>query len=452
MAAFTSDDTTELLKNGFYGQGVPPATTGYGAHGTIPQLPDPVNTAIGATQGNISNVGNIGALGAGLTKISAQDALDQYTANFPNYMALTNQASQNALAHEQGQLTQGTKNLLWQQGAERGVGMGAIDSPNNDAALLRALGLTAEQLQSQGAQERAGLYATTPTGPQFNPSSMLVTPKDEQDAASMQAIYNSAPNPDLAAAEALRLLKEGLDKGGGGPPAPPPGPGPVIPPPKTPPPDNRDIPGGNYNTTPNKGDHVFTNPDGSKIIVHPDGTTTNVPADTSNRVGPNPLQGPNINPSTGAFTGGFQGPNVDPVTGRFTGGFQGANIDPLTGGFSGGYQGPNINPVTGGFQGGYQGPAINPVTGGFQGGFQGPLIDPLTGTYTGDGSDQNYPDYAQFPYENYTDSGAGATDPNYDSALWGDYSGYLDEPPPTNTSDYTDWAAEQNAYWYGEEP
>lgn len=57
-----------------------------------------------------------------------------------------------------GKLSQSLKDQLWQAGAERGVAMGSPEGANTNAALLRAMGLTTEQLQQQGLTNLNAAY------------------------------------------------------------------------------------------------------------------------------------------------------------------------------------------------------------------------------------------------------------------------------------------------------
>jgi hypothetical protein len=109
------------------------------------------------------------------------------------------QATTNVGNELQGQVPDDVIRLLQQQGAERGVAGGqGPDSPNTNASYLQALGLTSLGMQDRGMQGFHQLYADTPIGPQFNPSSMMVTPEQQQAAQLAANQEAAAPDPELA--------------------------------------------------------------------------------------------------------------------------------------------------------------------------------------------------------------------------------------------------------------
>jgi hypothetical protein len=155
-------------------------------------------------------------LAAGLGKASAVDPQTQLTANLPGYQGLTQAASANIASDLAGQVPQDVINLLWQQSAERGAGQGLGPmAPNTNAAYLRALGLTSMGLKAQGQQELTGAIGRTPTGPLFDPSSMLVSPAAQQAAQEAANTLGAAPIPASAAATNLAALTRGLNQGRG---------------------------------------------------------------------------------------------------------------------------------------------------------------------------------------------------------------------------------------------
>lgn len=186
-----------------------------GAYGGIPTVPDPTDTARQAISGGISSLSDLYSLGTGLSNITAAEARNQYEQNLPGYGALTSKASSNIGEDLAGTLPADVVALLQSSAAERGVSTGSPDSPNSNAAYLRAMGLTSLGRKDLGQQELTAAIGRTPTGPLFNPASMLVTPDQQQAAAAAQDLYNSAPNPFLAAQERKRLALEGLGAGAG---------------------------------------------------------------------------------------------------------------------------------------------------------------------------------------------------------------------------------------------
>ena len=201
-----------------------PPLTGLGAiynptaYGTVPQVPLPTTTAPGAIAGNLGNLGSLYGLSQGVGAASGAGAAAQYSSLLPGLSGYLGQAGGNVATELSGQLPQDVINQIEQAGAERGVATGSPGSPNSNAAMLKALGLTSLGLEEQGATDLSRLIGETPTGPAFNPASMLVTPEQQQQAAAANAIYKSAPDPYAAAMANLAASQYGVPgatKGGG---------------------------------------------------------------------------------------------------------------------------------------------------------------------------------------------------------------------------------------------
>jgi hypothetical protein len=162
-------------------------------------ISNPTATAGNAIAGNEANLAGIYGLTVGADEAGAAGAASQYQMNLPDYTGMLTQATSNVTNELQGQVPQDVINLLQQQGAERGVATGqGPGGPNTNASYLQALGLTSLGLENQGLQGFAQLYADTPVGPQFSPSSMLVTPEQEQAAQLASNEEAAAPDPELS--------------------------------------------------------------------------------------------------------------------------------------------------------------------------------------------------------------------------------------------------------------
>lgn len=189
--------------------------SGAGAFGKVPTVPDPTSTQGGVIQGNMANLANLyGLTGSLNTEIAKQAALP-FQLNLPNYQQNIGQESKNTTGLLQGQIPQDVANQLAQQAAERGIATGSIGSPNANAALMRALGVTSLGLQQQGAQNLSQQIAQTPTGQQFNPASFLVTPAEQQEAAYLASLYAAAPSPGAGQRANLNSFLQGLGGLGG---------------------------------------------------------------------------------------------------------------------------------------------------------------------------------------------------------------------------------------------
>ncbi len=193
---------------------------GQGAFGTVPQIPDPNDTAAAAISGNMGNMAGLYGLTNQLNTLIGNQARLPYELNLPNYTAMTGASSDNILSQLHGQVPTDVSNQLQQLGAERGISTGSIGSPNANTALMRALGLTSLGLQQQGEGNLTAAIGRTPTGKQFDPSSFLVNPADQQMAQFYANLFKAAPDPTAAGNAGIeKLLKGlglGLGAGGGG--------------------------------------------------------------------------------------------------------------------------------------------------------------------------------------------------------------------------------------------
>lgn len=176
--------------------------------------------------------------------------------SIPNYNAMNRSSSANTQALLAGQIPQDVKNALAQSAAERGIATGTMGSSNANTALMRALGRTSLDLQSQGEKQFSDSIGRTPMAPLFNigaqqmpgltsptlpgmPAGFDVTrlfssPEDIMNSSWMQSVIANAPDPKAAADEASRKAMElinGLRPGGfGGPVGPGGGPAASAPP------------------------------------------------------------------------------------------------------------------------------------------------------------------------------------------------------------------------------
>lgn len=150
--------------------------------------------------------------------------------SIPNYNAMNRSSSANTQALLAGQIPQDVKNALAQSAAERGVATGTMGSSNANTALMRALGRTSLDLQSQGEKQFSDSIGRTPMAPLFNigaqqmpgltsptlpgmPASFDVTklfssPEDIMNSSWMQSVIANAPDPKAAADEASRKAME----------------------------------------------------------------------------------------------------------------------------------------------------------------------------------------------------------------------------------------------------
>lgn len=167
-------------------------------YGQTPGVANPIASAATATRGNIGNLPGIANLTQGADIISNAAAPSGLEANLPGYEGMLGTATQNTASELAGQIPQDVVNQLSQEAAERGVATGqASGSPNENAALMKALGLTSLGQEQTGQSNLNTLINETPQGAQFDPASMFVTPNVEQ--AANQGVQNAMAAPDPGA-------------------------------------------------------------------------------------------------------------------------------------------------------------------------------------------------------------------------------------------------------------
>jgi hypothetical protein len=165
-------------------------------YGSKPATENPGSSASQAINENIGNFGATSQLTLGNDAISGAGAALPFQMNLPDYDSMLTQASTNTGQELSGQVPQDVQNLLSQQASERGISTGqAPGSPNTEAAYLQALGLTSMGQQQQGQSNLSQLIGETPTGAGFNPSSMQVTPAEQQAADQQANTVAAAPDP-----------------------------------------------------------------------------------------------------------------------------------------------------------------------------------------------------------------------------------------------------------------
>lgn len=189
---------------------LPGSANSYSAtYGGKPNVPNPGATASAAIGENIGNLGSLYQLGAGASNFAENQLISNYNAAIPDYSALALQSSKNIGSELQGALPDDVVSTIINRAAERGIMTGTSGSPNENAALVRALGLTSLDLTGRGESELSGAVARSPIAQPFDISRMFVTPEQQQEAAMAANIYAAAPNP---AAAAIHL--EGAASGG----------------------------------------------------------------------------------------------------------------------------------------------------------------------------------------------------------------------------------------------
>lgn len=168
----------------------------FNAYGSIPQLPQAATTAPGAVAGSIQQ-GNL---------VNAQ---------LPGYNADLSSIGGNIQSETAGVIPDDVKRQLTQHAAERGIATGTAGSPNNDAALLRALGLTSLDLTKMGTQQWQSVLQSLPGARISQDASFYPSSAGATDVNSSNAIYRSAPDPRAASRAAIGATNAGIATGRG---------------------------------------------------------------------------------------------------------------------------------------------------------------------------------------------------------------------------------------------
>jgi hypothetical protein len=169
---------------------------GGNAYGSIPSIPAPVSTAPGAVSGAMT-LGN------------------QAYSQLPGYSSSLGNIGSSIQAETGGQLPPDVIRQLQQQAAERGIATGTGGSANNNAAYLRALGLTSLDLTRQGQDALLKQLPALPGSQISQNPNFYVDPRLAQDTATSNAIYRSAPDPRAAAQAAMAAANAGFANGRG---------------------------------------------------------------------------------------------------------------------------------------------------------------------------------------------------------------------------------------------
>lgn len=150
----------------------------------------------------------------GQNTLAAEEAQGQVYNQLPGYGASMGNIGNNIKSETAGQLPADVVAQIDQAAAERGVATGSPGSPNNNAALLRSLGLTSLDLTGRGESSLTSILPTLPgygisTNPNFFPSSAL-----SYEAQNQNNIYGAMPNPMAAAEANQNAFGAGVGAGG----------------------------------------------------------------------------------------------------------------------------------------------------------------------------------------------------------------------------------------------
>lgn len=177
------------------------------AYGGAPVIPDPIASMWQALGGDAAAMPSLTSLADiyNLFNYNQQKSQVAGTPGFSNVNDLLN-----------AKLPQDVQNNIAQSAAERGIQTGTYGSPNSDAALLRAMGMSSLDAQKLGQDEYGNLLSHFPKAAPFDMSSMFVSPEQQQSANAAANVSAAAPNPKAAADEEFRKLLEAIAAGKAG--------------------------------------------------------------------------------------------------------------------------------------------------------------------------------------------------------------------------------------------
>lgn len=190
---------------------------GQGPYGGVPKAPSPGATQAAALSENLSRMDQIKSIMDEINRKSAQDVTAAIRMNLPGYEGAMGQAMGDIQSGLRGQLPPDVISLIQQQAAERGVAAGIPGSQNVDAAYLRALGLTSLGQMSQAQGQLTNLMGAIPRAPLMDPSSLLVTPAQQQEWQYLANMLAAAPDPTQAALTNLANVSGGMGQAYRGP-------------------------------------------------------------------------------------------------------------------------------------------------------------------------------------------------------------------------------------------
>jgi len=174
------------------------------AYGGVPQIPNPIASQWQAIGGDINSLPSLFSLGNAYNLFNYDQRLGQI-AGTPGFS--------NVLANQAGVIPQDVSDRLALQGAQRGISTGLTNSPNSNASLMQALGLTSLDLKKLGQQQYSDLLGHFQGAAPFDISKFLVSPEEQQAANTAANVSAAAPNPQAAAMEEFRKLLEAIQAG-----------------------------------------------------------------------------------------------------------------------------------------------------------------------------------------------------------------------------------------------
>lgn len=162
---------------------------------------------------------------AGENTGAAMAAGNQVYNQLPQYATSLTNIGGNVASETAGQLPEDVVTQLKQRAAERGVATGTSGSDNDNAAYLRALGLTSLDLTNMGQTNLLRQLTSLPGAQTYENASFYPTSGQQYESSLQSNIFAAAPDPAAAGNANLRAAQAGYgvgrgSMGGGLPPTP----------------------------------------------------------------------------------------------------------------------------------------------------------------------------------------------------------------------------------------
>jgi len=182
-------------------------------YGGKPNTADPATSAATAISDTTGNLSSLYDLADSANQFNANQAVSQQNTLTPGYSGNMDKWASDISDLLSGKVSSGTINTITQQAAERGVSSGIGGSAANESSLLRALGLTSEGQQQQGATQFASMINSSPKANAFDYSGYLTNANDVGTAQNQANTIASAANPATAGKAAIDAATSGVNTG-----------------------------------------------------------------------------------------------------------------------------------------------------------------------------------------------------------------------------------------------
>lgn len=179
---------------------------------------DPATLATKTAQSNLAASPYNVQLADIINRVNREAQKQANLARIPGAAGLEEQSSENIQDLLAGRLSSSYLENLYTNLAQQWGGRGyGVDTPALNAAALRAIGITTEDLQKRGQEQLTAAYDRNKPAPLFDISSMLTTPSVYSTTAANRAtLEERAREAEAELAYKYAALSRSLGGGGGG--------------------------------------------------------------------------------------------------------------------------------------------------------------------------------------------------------------------------------------------